>query len=231
MIPNNEITNNCEHKIKTKNQCTKMKVGILALQGDVREHSAILRKLGVEPVKVKSQEDLTDIDALIIPGGESTTISMLIKKYKLDNAIRKKHKHGMPICGTCAGAIVLAKNIINNSQPTLNLADISIKRNDHGRQIDSFEAELSIKDIGNFNGVFIRAPTIKSFYNGIEVLSEHKNKPVMVRQNNLLITTFHPELTNDTRIHQYFLNMAQEYKEVRDMQMEIEKPIPLNTSK
>jgi len=201
-----------------------MKVGILALQGDVREHAKILMKLDAEPVKVKSPEDLTDIDALIIPGGESTTIGLLLKKYKLDIAIKEKHKHGMPIYGTCAGAIILAKEIIgSNKQPKLNLADISIKRNDYGRQIDSFEAELSIKDIGNFNGVFIRAPIIKSFYNGIEVLSEHKNSPVMVRQHNLLLTTFHPELTNDTRVHEYFLNMAKEYKEVKDVQRDIEE--------
>jgi 5'-phosphate synthase pdxT subunit len=200
-----------------------MKVGILALQGDIREHARILTKLGAEPVKVKSPEALTDIDALIIPGGESTTMGLLMKKYKLDTAIKEKYKQGLPIYGTCAGAIILAKNIINSSQPKLNLADISITRNDYGRQINSFEAELSIKDIGNFNGVFIRAPVIKSFYNGIEILSEHKNKPVMVKQDNLLITTFHPELTNDTRVHQYFLNMAQEYKQIRDVQRDIEE--------
>ena len=201
----------------------KMKIGILALQGDVREHANSLMKLGAEPIKVKSPEDLADIDALIIPGGESTTIGLLMKKCKLDNAIKEKHKNGMPIYGTCAGAIILAKDVIGSKQPKLALADISIKRNDYGRQIDSFEAELSIKDVGNFNGVFIRAPTIKRFYNGIEVLSEHKNNPVMVRQHNLLLTTFHPELTNDTRVHEYFLNMAKEYKEVRDMQREIEE--------
>ncbi len=199
-----------------------MKVGILALQGNVREHANMLMKLGAEPVKVKSPEDLTDIDALIIPGGESTTIGMLMKRYKLDKAIKEKHKQGMSIYGTCAGAIILAKKIIDSTQPKLNLADISIKRNDYGRQIDSFEAELSIKDIGSFNGVFIRAPVIKSFYNGVEILSEHKNNPVMIKQNNLLITTFHPELTNDTRVHEYFLNMAKEYKQIRDMQRDIE---------
>ncbi len=200
-----------------------MKVGILALQGDVREHSNILKKLGAEPVKVKSSEDLTDIDALIIPGGESTTIGMMIMKYKLDKAIKEKYNQGMAIYGSCAGAIVLAKSIIGEKQPKLGLADISIKRNDYGRQIDSFEAMLSIKNIGDFNGVFIRAPIIKNFYNGVEILSEHKNSPVMIRQHNLLITTFHPELTNDTRVHEYFLNMAKEYKEVKDMQREIEE--------
>ena len=146
-----------------------------------------------------------------------------MKKYGLDNAIKEKHKHGMPIYGTCAGAIVLVKSIIGNNQAKLGLADISIKRNDYGRQIDSFETNLSIKDIGNFKGIFIRSPVIKSLHNGIVVLSEHKNSPVMLKQNNLLITTFHPELTNDTRIHEYFLNMAQEYKQTRSMQGDIKK--------
>ena len=200
-----------------------MKVGILALQGDVREHKKILIKLNAEPIEVKLPQDLEDLDALIIPGGESTAIGMLMRKYKLDNKIKQKHKQGMPIYGACAGAILLAKDIIDNKQPKLGLADISIKRNDYGRQIESFETQLLIKNIGDFKGIFIRAPTIKSFYNGVETLSEHKNSPVMVRQNNILITTFHPELTNDTRIHEYFLNMALEYKQIRDIQRDIEK--------
>ena len=202
-----------------------MRVGILALQGDVREHARILIKLGAEPVKVKSKEDLFDIDALIIPGGESTAISIMMKKYKLDTAIKEKHRQGMAIYAVCSGAIVLAKNVIGDNQLKLALADISIKRNDYGRQMDSFETDLSIKNIGDFKGVFIRSPVIKRHHNGVEVLSEHKNKPVMVRQNNLLITTFHPELTNDVRVHEYFLNMAQEYKQIRDMQRDIEKSL------
>ncbi len=200
-----------------------MKVGILAVQGDVREHANALIKLGAEPIKVRSPDDLKDVDALIMPGGESTTIGMLIKRYKLDKAIKEKYKEGMPIYGTCAGAIMLAKDIIGSKQPKLNLAGISIKRNDYGRQIDSFEAELLIKDIGKFKGVFIRAPVIKSLYNGAEILSEYKSSPVMVRQGNLLITTFHPELTDDTRIHKYFLTMAKEYRHARDMQRDIEE--------
>lgn len=200
-----------------------MKIGILALQGDVREHKRSIAKLGAEPIEVKLPQDLEDIDALIIPGGESTTIGMLMRKYKLDTKIRQKHKEGMPIYGTCAGAILLAKDIIGSKQPKLALADISVKRNDYGRQIDSFEADLSIKDIGDFKGVFIRAPTIKSFYNGAEILAEHKNSPVMMRQDNILITTFHPELTNDTRVHEYFLNMAQEYKPLKEARKDLEK--------
>ena len=124
-----------------------MKVGILALQGDVREHKKILIKLNAEPIEVKLPQDLEDLDALIIPGGESTAIGMLMRKYKLDNKIKQKHKQGMPIYGACAGAILLAKDIIDNKQPKLGLADISIKRNDYGRQIESFETQLLIKNI------------------------------------------------------------------------------------
>ena len=200
-----------------------MKVGILALQGDVREHTSILSKLNVESIKVKLPKDLEDIDALIIPGGESTTIGMLMKKYKLDKAIKEKHKQGLPIYGACAGAILLAKEIIGSKQLKLNLVDISIQRNAYGGQLGSFETDLSIKDIGDFKGIFIRAPAIKRLYNGAEVLAEHKNNPVMVKQNNLLVTLFHPELTKDTRIHEYFLNMAQEFKEVKDLHRDLEK--------
>jgi len=200
-----------------------MKVGILALQGDVREHIRILRKLGVKPVKVTLPEHLPHIDALIIPGGESTTISLLMKKYKLDKAIKEKHKEGLPIYGTCAGAILLAKDILDNKQLELGLADISIERNAYGRQLDSFETNLRINNIGDFKGIFIRAPVIKRLYNGAEIMAEHNKNPVTVKQNSILITTFPPELTNDVRIHEYFLNMAKEYEEVRNMQRDIEK--------
>ena len=200
-----------------------MKIGVLALQGDVREHKRVLSKLGAEPVEVKLPQDLDEIDALIIPGGESTTIGMLMRKYKLDAEIMQKNKEGMPIYGTCAGAILLAKEIIGSKQLKLGLVDISVKRNNYGRQIDSFEADLSIKDIGDFKGVFIRAPIIKSSYNGAEILAEYKNNPVMMRQDNILITTFHPELTNDTRIHKYFLDMAAEYKPLREARKELEE--------
>ena len=121
------------------------------------------------------------------------------------------HKYRMPIYGICAGAIELAKDILGSKQPKLALADISIKRNDYGRQIDSFETDLTIKGIGRFKGVFIRAPVIKKVHNSIEILAEHKNDPVMIKQDTILITTFHPELTEDTRVHKYFLNMAEEY--------------------
>lgn len=199
-----------------------MKIGILALQGDVREHIHILKKLNAESVLVKHPQDLEYTDALIIPGGESTAIYLLMKKYGLDKAIKERHNHGMPIYGTCAGAILLAAKILGNGMKPLGLIDIDIERNSYGRQIDSFEAELSIREIGDFKGIFIRAPVVKRLRNGIEILAEHKNSPVMLKQGSVLITTFHPELTDDARVHEYFLGMAKEYEEVRNMQRSLE---------
>ena len=201
----------------------KLKIGILALQGDFREHAEAVKKLGAEAILVKMPEDLDKAHALIIPGGESTTIGLLMKRYKMDKAIKEKHKHGMPIYGTCAGAIALAKDIVGSEQERLGLIDISIKRNDYGRQIDSFEAEFNIKTIGNFKGVFIRAPVIKDLHNGTELLAEYKGAPVMIKEDNILITTFHPELTSDLRVHKYFLDMARDYSRVREAQIELEK--------
>jgi len=133
-----------------------MKIGVLALQGDFREHIRILRKLDADAVEVRMPKDLNGIDGLIIPGGESTSIGILMKRAGMDREIKNKHNDGMPIYGTCAGAILLAKEIIGNRQLTLGLIDISVKRNDYGRQIDSFEADLSIKDVGDFKGIVER---------------------------------------------------------------------------
>jgi 5'-phosphate synthase pdxT subunit len=185
-----------------------MKIGVLALQGSVIEHVKMLKKCRVEPVIVRLPRDLNDINGLIIPGGESTTIGKLIKKYGFDKEIKRRYKEGMPIYGSCAGAILLAKNIIDSKQPKLGLMNISVKRNDYGRQVDSFEAELNIFD-KPFKGIFIRAPVIDSMHNGCKMLAEFDNKPVMVEQNNLLISTFHPELTGDLRIHKYFVDMVE----------------------
>ena len=185
-----------------------MKIGILALQGDVREHANMLKKLNAESVLVKYPQDLEYIDALIIPGGESTTISLLMGKHGLDKKIKEKCAQGMPIYGTCAGAILLATKILGNNMKPLGLIGIDIERNSYGRQIDSFETELSIKSIGNFKGIFIRAPLIKRLHNGAEIMAEHNKFPVMLRQNNVLITTFHPELTNDKRVHEYFIKIV-----------------------
>jgi 5'-phosphate synthase pdxT subunit len=184
-----------------------LKVGVLALQGSIKEHVNALKKLKVEPVLVKLPYDLKEINGLILPGGESTTIGKLMRQYGLDKEIKRRYKEGMPIYGSCAGAILLAKDIVGSKQPKLGLMDISIKRNEYGRQVDSFEALLDVFDMP-FKGVFIRAPVISSIHDGCKILSSFKNKPVMVEQGNLLVSTFHPELTNDLRVHKYFIEMV-----------------------
>lgn len=185
-----------------------IRIGVLALQGDFREHINILHRCNVEAIPVKLPEDLQSIDGLIIPGGESTTIGKLMQRHDLDNAIMKKYENGVPIYGTCAGAILLSKDIVGSSQPRLKLLEISIKRNDYGRQINSFETELDISSIGKFKGIFIRAPVISKIRNGIRVLSELNGNPVFIEKSNILASTFHPELTNDKRIHEYFLDIV-----------------------
>ena len=185
-----------------------LKIGVLALQGDFKEHIEMLKKCNVSAAEVRLPEDLQDVDGLIIPGGESTTIGNLMQRHNLGIEIIKRHKQDMAIYGTCAGAILLAKNIAGSTQPRLNLLDISVKRNHYGRQVDSFEAGLNIDKIGKFNGIFIRAPVIEKVNNGISVLSELNNKPVLIQKNNLLASTFHPELTNDKRVHEYFVEIV-----------------------
>lgn len=184
-----------------------MKIGVLSLQGDFREHLEILKKCNVDSVSVKLPEDLEVVNGLIIPGGESTTIGNLMQRYGINKEIIKKHKEGMAIYGTCAGAILLAKDIAGSEQPRLNLLDISIKRNNYGRQIDSFETELSIENIGKFNGIFIRAPVIDKVDNAVKILSNFNGNPVLIQKDNILAGTFHPELTGDKRVHEYFVGM------------------------
>ncbi|MDA1197365.1 MAG: pyridoxal 5'-phosphate synthase glutaminase subunit PdxT [Nanoarchaeota archaeon] len=185
-----------------------MRVGILALQGNVREHATMLRQLKATPVEVKTEEDLDSIESLIIPGGESTTITKLLFEQNLDKKILALHHDGMPILGTCAGAIILAKSVQPNTLKTLNLMDIHITRNDYGRQIQSFEASIQAENtIGKkpLNAIFIRAPVIKKA--NCTILAQYNNNPVLVQEGNLLATTFHPELANDNRIHKYFLSL------------------------
>ena len=181
------------------------KIGVLALQGDFKEHIEMLKKCRVNAVEVRLPEDLKDVDGLIIPGGESTAIGKLMQEHDLDKEILKKCKQGMAIYGTCAGAILLSKNIMGSRQPRLGLLDISVKRNDYGRQIDSFEAELNIDKIGKVKGVFIRAPVIEKVRDGIRILSKLNNNPVLIQKGNILASTFHPELTGDKRVHEYFI--------------------------
>lgn len=185
-----------------------MKIGVLALQGDFKEHIEMFKKCNVETKEIRLPADLDDVDGLIIPGGESTSISNLMQKYKLDKKIKEKYNEGMPIFGTCAGAILLAKEIINNKLSNLGLLNVSVKRNDYGRQIDSFEADIEINNLGGFRGIFIRAPVIENIYNGVEVLSEFNGKAILVKGNGLLAATFHPELTGNLSLHKYFIKMV-----------------------
>lgn len=185
-----------------------MQIGVLALQGDFREHLTVLRSLGVDARDVRTRAQLDEIDGLIIPGGESTTMAYLLEKTGMLSVLRERGAQGFPIYGTCAGMILLARELNDSSpQNRLALMDIAVKRNAYGRQLDSFEADLHIKNIGDFHAIFIRAPKIVRVGPGVEVLAEHDGTPVLVRQKNLLASSFHPELTGDPRVHRYFLEM------------------------
>jgi len=185
-----------------------LKVGVLSLQGAVEEHLKMIKRCGFEGIKVKTIEDLEKVDRLIIPGGESTTIGKLAKIYNLDREITKKGKEGMPIFGTCAGMILLANKVVGNEQIRFNLIDIVVERNAFGRQVDSFEVDLNIENFTGkpFRAVFIRAPYIKKIGSNVKVLAKFKGKIIMAQQKNILVSSFHPELTDDLRVHKYFLS-------------------------
>ncbi|ACV57078.1 pyridoxal 5'-phosphate synthase glutaminase subunit PdxT [Alicyclobacillus acidocaldarius] len=188
-----------------------MKIAVIAVQGAFREHIAALKSLGVEAYEAKWARDLEGADGVIIPGGESTAIGKLMREYDMLEPVRALARAGKPIYGTCAGMIVLAKRIEGEDTVHLGLMDVTVRRNSFGRQRESFEAEIDIPAIGAppFPAVFIRAPHIVSVGEGVEVLATYEDRIVAVRQGNLLATSFHPELTDDYRLHQYFLNMAQ----------------------
>lgn len=185
-------------------------VGVLGLQGDIEEHMAALRACKVEAVRVKTPEDLKAVAGLIIPGGESTTVGNLLERFKLAKPLLDRAKAGMPIWGTCMGMIVMAEKVAGSKQPTLGLLHIEVKRNAFGRQIESAEEQLQIEGFDGkpFPGVFIRSPWIESAWGGAHILAYLDGKGVMVWQKNLLGTSFHPELTDDLRIHKYFLEMV-----------------------
>lgn len=187
-----------------------MKVGVLALQGAFREHIVTLEALGASAVAIRLPEQLGDVSGLIIPGGESTAIGKLMRTYGFYDAIRQQHGAGMAVWGTCAGAILMAREVLDAlpDQEALGLMDIAIRRNAYGRQVDSFEADLDMRGVedGTFRGVFIRAPWIETVGEGIEVLARHDGHIVAARQGDLMATTFHPELTGDPRVHRYFLD-------------------------
>ena len=189
-----------------------MRIGVLALQGDVPEHIRALEKCGCEPREVKTKADLEDIQGLIVPGGESTTLGNLLVNFGLVDPIAEAARGGLPMLGTCAGMIMMAKDIVGSQQPRLGVLDVVVRRNAFGRQVDSFETDLKIKGLrgGPFAAVFIRAPHIESVGEGVEVLSEFEGKPVLVRQGHLLASAFHPELTNDLRIHKFFLEIIRQ---------------------
>jgi 5'-phosphate synthase pdxT subunit len=192
-------------------RCTgKMKIGVLALQGAFIEHEKKLLVLGAEAVEVRMPEDLEGLDGLIIPGGESTTIGKLAVEYGLVEPLRT-FASDKPTWGTCAGMIFLAKDIGINRQPILGVMDITVNRNAFGRQVDSFEADLSISKLGNepFHAIFIRAPMVTKVGKGVEVLATLDDGTMVATQSgHLLATAFHPELTDDLRLHQYFLNLV-----------------------
>ena len=184
-----------------------MKIGILALQGAVREHRNVLRKLGAVTVDVLYPDDLKGLDGLILPGGESTTVGKLLVRYGLLEPISSAGRAGLPIFGTCTGLILLAKQINDSNQHRLGLMDTCVERNAFGRQLDSFEAKMHVPAIGKkpFHAVFIRAPYIEKAENNVKPLLVYENKILLAEQDNLLASAFHPELTGDARIHRYFL--------------------------
>jgi pyridoxal 5'-phosphate synthase pdxT subunit len=176
-----------------------MRIGVLALQGNFREHAAMLRRLGAEAVEVRKPEQLEGLDGLVIPGGESTTFMRLMRLYGLEEAIRRFEE---PVLGTCAGLIVLDRD-------HLGLVDLEVERNAYGRQVASFEADLELSgDEKPLRGVFIRAPRVERTGPDVEVLGELDGEPVLLRQGRFLVATFHPELTDDTRVHEMFLDLA-----------------------
>lgn len=190
-----------------------VKIGVLGLQGAVREHVKSVEASGAEAVVVKRIEQLEEIDGLILPGGESTTMRRLIDKYAFMEPLRTFAKSGKPMFGTCAGMILLAKTLIGYEEAHIGAMDITVERNAFGRQKDSFEAALSIEGVGeDFVGVFIRAPYVVNVADDVEVLSTHGDRMVAVRQGPFLAASFHPELTDDHRVTAYFVEMVKETK-------------------
>jgi len=188
-----------------------VKVGVLALQGAFREHIVSLEALGVTAAAVRLPEQLDDCDGLIIPGGESTAIGKLMDTYGFYEAIPRRHEAGMALWGTCAGAILLARSVLDAlpGQRSLELMDIAIRRNAYGRQVDSFEADLDVSGLGApYIGVFIRAPWIEEAGAGVEVLARHEGRIVAAKQGDLMAISFHPELTGDPRLHRLFVEQV-----------------------
>lgn len=189
-----------------------MRIGVLALQGAFREHRRMLEACGAEVVEIRKPEELDEVQGLIIPGGESTTIGKLMIEWGLMDKIKTRYNQGMAIYGTCAGMILLCKEIVGSNQPRLALLDATVQRNAFGRQRESFEADLTVPEFGAdpVKAVFIRAPFIEQVGPGVNVMAKVNDKVVIAREGNLLVTAFHPELTDDSRIHKYFISMLKE---------------------
>ena len=189
-----------------------IRIGVLALQGDVDEHLNMLRECGVEALRVRTPEEIAGVDGLIIPGGESTTIGKLMERFGVDRAVKDAAAAGKPVFGTCTGMIVLSREIIGSHQPRLGLIDTAVVRNAFGRQVDSFEADLHIPEIGPnpIRAVFIRAPWVESSGPEVAILASVNGKGVLARQGPILVSAFHPELTADRRVHEYFIRMVRE---------------------
>jgi len=187
-----------------------MKVGVVALQGDVREHREVLDALGVDAPEVRAPADLAALDALILPGGESTTISQLLASSGLLDALTERIADGLPVLGTCAGAILLATDVLDGrpDQSSLGALDVTVRRNGYGTQLQSFEADLDVDGLDGapFPGVFIRAPLLERVGDAVDVLAVHDGHPVLVRDGPVWASTFHPELSGDLRVHQRFLD-------------------------
>jgi 5'-phosphate synthase pdxT subunit len=186
-----------------------LQVGVLGIQGDIQEHLRIVENLGHRTIWIKNPEQLDSIQALIMPGGESTTMIRLMKVFSLWDRVKNKVHSGMPVFATCAGMVILSESIENYPhQETMGLLPVRIERNGYGRQVDSFETEIEIPYIENDRqllAVFIRAPRIIGTHGSVDILATYKNDPVLVEYKNILAASFHPELTDDTRIHEYFL--------------------------
>ncbi len=189
-----------------------MRIGVLALQGDVREHIQALSDCGVDALPVKSAEEIKSLDGLILPGGESTTIAKLARSFGLFDLIQKRIAEGLPVYGSCAGMILLANKIVGGAhdQETFGGMDLTVRRNAFGRQVDSFESNLEMAHVGDVRAIFIRAPWVEIASDNVEILAEVSiegvKHPVAVRQGKLLATSFHPELTGDYRVHRYFVS-------------------------
>ena len=186
------------------------RVGVLAFQSDVREHLVALAAVGADPVEVRSLADLASVDGLVVPGGESTVIGKLADRYGLLAPLRRRAEAGLPVLGTCAGMIFLAREVEGPPQDLLGVLDVRVRRNAFGRQVASFEAEVDVKGVdgGPVSGAFIRAPWVAEAAPEVEVLAEVDGKVVAVRQGNLLATAFHPELSGEVRLHRFLVDLV-----------------------